>query len=201
MSTATPTQKPELLQFASAVPNGLLIEKGVPGTGKTTALNMIIESQWRQYLRVSCFALTNSAVNNFMARAIKQSKEPDSRLFIRMWSPNMEYRAIRSRSSGQLSPDSLEPNRYLSKLGYQWEGSMGAAACQLAGVEPTQNQSIRKLRNHKNYEELGKFITMPMKSRKARENNRPKHLVSEAVADLIKAAHGIFMTLTRAGSV
>jgi hypothetical protein len=104
METCTQFQRADLANFARHVPCGLLIEKGAPGTSRTTALNKLVELQWRQGKKVGCYAPTNSAVNNSMGRALQNSKDPDRRLFTRMWSPNAEYRAISTR----FSPESME---------------------------------------------------------------------------------------------
>jgi hypothetical protein len=55
-----------------------------------------------------------------MARALQNSKDPDGRLFIRMWSPNAEYRAISTRFLPESMEEGPQQNRYKSKLGYQW---------------------------------------------------------------------------------
>jgi hypothetical protein len=200
METYTQFQRADLANFARHVPCGLLIEKGAPGTGKTTALNKLVELQWRQGKKVGCYAPTNSAVNNFMGRALQNSKDPDGRLFIRMRSRNTEYRAI----SSQFSPESMEggpqQNRYKARLGYQWEGSMGAAVCQLAGVEPMNNRIINGIRLKNDHTTLGDLLRMRKSDRKSKDKSQLKRLVSEAAAELVKAADGVFMTLTQAGS-
>jgi hypothetical protein len=38
--------------------------------------------QWRQGQKVGCYAPTNSAVNNFMGRALQNQEDTDGRLFI-----------------------------------------------------------------------------------------------------------------------
>jgi len=77
---------------------------------------------------------------------------------------------------------------------------MGAAVCQLAGVEPTNNQIISGTGLKNDYTTAGDLTLMQKSDRKFKDKRQLKRLVSEAVAELVKAADGVFMTLTQAGS-
>jgi hypothetical protein len=77
---------------------------------------------------------------------------------------------------------------------------MGAAVCQLPGVEPTNNYTINGIRPKNHFTTAGDLNLMQKLDRKSKDKRQLKRLVSEAVAELVKAADGVFMTLTQAGS-
>jgi hypothetical protein len=93
-----------------------------------------------------------------------------------------------------------QQSRYKSKLGYRWQGSMGAAICQLAGVEPTNNRIISGTGLKNDSTTAGDLTLMQKSDRKSKDKRQLKQLVSEAVAEPVKAADGVFMALTQAGS-
>jgi hypothetical protein len=73
---------------------------------------------------------------------------------------------------------------------------MGAAVCQLAGVEPTNNRIMNRIRLKNKYTTPGDLIRMRKSDRKSKNKRQLKRLVSGAVAELVKATDGVFMTLT-----
>jgi superfamily I DNA and/or RNA helicase len=77
---------------------------------------------------------------------------------------------------------------------------MGAAVCQLPGVEPTNNYTINGIRPKNHFTTAGDLNLMQKSDRKSKDKRQLKRLVSEEVAELVKAADGVFMILTQAGS-
>jgi len=222
-NTINASHKAEVMSLTD-VPAGLLIIKGPLGCGKTVTQIEIIELRMRAGDRVVGSSGANSAVNNLLHRSLKMQKDFDERLNIRMFSPSLETRCIESYIVG--APEDTDPiglgHKQLSKLQYDLEYSMAGYVLKLAGVMPTTNKFILKMREQspKKYSNLERILRIGKRSQTSKDSeihhnhkipsavqdpiyNTRSHLQSKipsTVQDLIDNSVGIFMTLTQGGS-